>query len=91
MAKKFKNNFQDIFTPTTETPEASSNHKDETNKVIRTTLLMDSNIYEQIKAIAFFERRQIKDVINEAFLLKVKSYPEEELNSVMDVYLRCNK
>jgi len=87
MAKKFKSNFEDIFTPTTETPDTSNNQKGTKNKVVRTTLLMDSDIYEQIKAVAFFERKQIKDVINEAFSLKVKSYSHEELKSIMDIYL----
>ena len=86
MAKKFKNNFQDIFTPTTKAHEPTEKEENTSNEAMRTTLLMDKKNYEQIKAIAFYERKQIKDVINEAFLLKIKSYSDDELKSIMDVY-----
>ncbi len=87
MAKKFKSNFQDIFTPTTDVSEDIGGKGNKEKEIVRTTLLMDKKIYEQIKACAYYERKQIKDIINEAFSLKLNSYSGEELKSIINTYL----
>ncbi len=91
MAKKFKSNFQDIFTPSSEFSEPTHNQQNKTSDTVRTTLLMDRNIYEKIKACAFYERKQVKEIINQSFTLKLKSYSDGELESMMDIYLESKK
>ena len=67
MAKKqFTNSFQDIFSPT-ETKllkqDVTKASADIDDKIQRTTLLLSSETYKTIKAIAYWERKQIKDII----------------------------
>ena len=69
MAKKqFTNSFHDIFSPT-EThllkEEFIKAPEDNDDKIQRTTLLLSRQTYKTIKAIAYWERKQIKDIIGE--------------------------
>jgi len=82
MAKKqFKSNFQDIFSPTqiTDQQEKVFTSMEEKDEVQRTTLLLCKSTYSTIKAIAFWERKQIKDVINDAFTLYLSTKSKEEI------------
>lgn len=87
MAKKqFTSNFQDIFKPTVE-PEKStiivSNNENKpsntSEEIVRTTILLNKSTYETIKAIAYWERVQIKDILNNALEAIINKYSPEQL------------
>lgn len=83
MAKKqFTNSFQDIFSPT-EThlikEEFIKTTEDNDDKLQRTTLLLSKQMYKTIKAIAYWERKQIKEIIHEAFVTYLNSRDADEL------------
>lgn len=87
MAKKqFTSNFQDIFKPTVE-PEkptiiVSNNENKPSNiseEIVRTTILLNKSTYETIKAIAYWERLQIKDILNSALESIINKYSPEQL------------
>jgi hypothetical protein len=83
MAKKqFTDSFQDIFSPTEshlskeefiKTPEENE------EKIQRTTLMLNRQTYKTIKAIAYWERKQIKDIIEEAITTYLNSKDAKEL------------
>jgi hypothetical protein len=87
MAKKqFTNSFQDIFSPTEihllkekfiKTPE------DNDDIVQRTTLLLSRQTYKAIKAIAYWQRRQIKDIIEEAITGYLNSLDANEIEKAI--------
>lgn len=87
MAKKqFTSNFQDIFKPTVEpeksTITVSSNENMPINipdEIVRTTILLNKSTYETIKAIAYWERVQIKDILNSALGTIINKYSTEQL------------
>lgn len=84
--KKFTNSFQDIFTPTTNDVDSSSSACNRDEEVVRTTILMNPALYKRIKAIAHWERKAIKDIINEAFVQRIDQYSEEEMRNIEKLY-----
>ncbi len=87
MAKKqFTNSFQDIFSPT-ETQllkeEFVKTPEDNDDKIQRTTLMLSRKTYKTIKAIAYWERKQIKDIIEEAITAYLNSIDEKELEKAI--------
>jgi len=90
MAKKqFTSSFQDIFSPTTETKTVTSVEKvavreqeSATEEIQRTTILLGKNTYLTIKAIAFWERKQIKDVIQQGLDGIIQGYTQEQLTQM---------
>ena len=87
MAKKqFTNSFQDIFSPT-EThlleEEFIKTPEDNDDKIQRTTLLLSRQTYKTIKAIAYWERKQIKDIIEEAIATYLNSIDAKELEKAI--------
>jgi len=87
MAKKqFTNSFQDIFSPT-EThllkEEFIRTPEDNDDKIQRTTLLLSKQTYKTIKAIAYWERKQIKEIIHEAFVTYLNSLDADELEKAI--------
>lgn len=87
MAKKqFTSNFQDIFKPTVDTEKptiiVSNNENKPSNtseEIVRTTILLNKSTYETIKAIAYWERVQIKDILNSALGTIINKYSTEQL------------
>jgi hypothetical protein len=86
MAKKqFTSSFNDIFAPSVEKPPVANdvplNSKvDESALVIqRTTILLNRDTYETVRAIAWYNRRPIKDYIEDALRLIINNYPQDEL------------
>ncbi len=73
--KKFTNNFEDIFS--SESSGNSSNNKKATRK-IKSTYLFDDSILESIKAISYYERTPIGDIINQACKNYIESYDSME-------------
>ncbi|MBK7133892.1 MAG: hypothetical protein IPH69_14050 [Bacteroidales bacterium] len=87
MAKKqFTNSFQDIFSPT-EThlikEEFIKKPEDNDDKIQRTTLLLSRQTYKTIKAIAYWERKQIKEIIHEAIMVYLNSLDADELEKAI--------
>jgi len=87
MAKKqFTNSFQDIFSPTEtqllkeDVANAPENNND---KIQRTTLMLSRKTYKTIKAIAYWERKQIKDIIEEAIAGYLNSLDANELEKAI--------
>lgn len=95
MAKKeFKNSFQDIFSPTT--PQASEEEivnvsEEVDDKNLRTTVLLSSKTYSTIKAIAYWERCQIKDLIDKSLNSIISSYSDEDLSKILKEYNQNRK
>ena len=87
MAKKqFTNSLQDIFSPT-ETPLLKEvllkTQEHNEDKIQRTTLLLSRQTYKTIKAIAYWQRKQIKDIIEEAITGYLNSLDAEELEKAI--------
>ena len=87
MAKKqFTNSFQDIFSPTEtqllkeDVANAPENNND---KIQRTTLMLSRKTYKTIKAIAYWQRKQIKDIIEEAITGYLNSLDANELEKAI--------
>lgn len=87
MAKKqFTNSFKDIFTPTeTHLPkkEVAKGPDLDDNEIQRTTLLLSRKTYKTIKAVAYWKRKQIKDIIQEAITLYLGSMNSSELDKAI--------
>jgi len=87
MAKKqFSSSFQDIFSPTEShllKEEFIKSPEDNDDKIQRTTLLLSRQTYKTIKAIAYWERKQIKDIIEEALDIYLNSIDEKELEKAI--------
>jgi len=84
--KQFTNSFQDIFSPT-EThllkEEFIKTPEDNNDKIQRTTLMLSRKTYKTIKAIAYWERKQIKDIIEEAIANYLNSIDAKELEKAI--------
>ena len=52
----------------------------------RTTLIINKEMYEKIKAVAYWERKQIKDIIEEAFHNVLLRFTEDELEEILAFY-----
>jgi len=92
MAKKqFTNSLQDIFSPT-ETPllneELLKTPEHIEDKIQRTTLLLSRQTYKTIKAIAYWERKQIKEIIHEAIMVYLNSLDADELEKAIAQFQR---
>lgn len=90
MAKKqFTNSFQDIFSPTIISPKNDNKtkiHESTVDDIQRTTILLSGKTYHIIKAIAFWERKQIKDIIDEAFKSRIAAVDSDELKKAIDSF-----
>lgn len=87
--KKFTQSFQDIFSPTEnqftrEDTEKKTEMADDETK--RTTLMLSSKTYVTIKAIAYWQRKQIKDIIHEAVKAYLDSMDVDELKLAIESY-----
>lgn len=82
--KQFTASFNDIFAPTSKEPTIAEKPVDKEKKddIIRTSFLMNSNTYYSIKAIAHWERCQIKDLVDKALQSIIDSYTEDQLNEI---------
>ncbi|HEY5471521.1 MAG TPA: hypothetical protein VIK07_13455 [Bacteroidales bacterium] len=84
--KQFTNSFQDIFSPT-EThllkEEFIKTPEDNNDKIQRTTLMLSRKTYKTIKAIAYWEQKQIKDIIEEAIANYLNSIDAKELEKAI--------
>ena len=90
MAKKnFTQGFNDILSTRNEkilSQNQGINEKVDKKEVSRTTLLMDADLFIELKAIAWYERIELKEAVNRAIKLLKKKYPAAELNQIVDDY-----
>ena len=86
--KKFTSSFNDIFAPSVEQPTAANdvplNSKVEESalEIQRTTILLNKDTYETVRAIAWYNRRPIKDYLEDALRLIINNYPHDELTRI---------
>lgn len=57
----------------------------------RTTMIVNNETYENIKAIAYWERKPIKDIIEKAFDYELSQYSMEKLTEILEYYRQNNK
>jgi len=57
----------------------------------RATFVIDKKQHEKLKAIAWWERKQIKEVLKNALELYYTSRSKEELEMILDKYTDFNK
>jgi hypothetical protein len=57
--------------------------EDNNDKIQRTTLMLSRKTYKTIKAIAYWERKQIKDIIEEAIAGYLNSINANELEKAI--------
>jgi hypothetical protein len=95
MAKKaFTNNFEDIFSSTVEQKSSvkePSNQKsflDSDIAIQRTTILLQKSTYDTIKAIAHWERVQIKDLLDNALQAIISTYSAEQLQTMRNEHIK---
>jgi len=93
MAKKgFTNSFNDIFSPTVENSKNVNDDSLESkvevsrNDIQRTTLLLNMETYETIRAIAWYTRRPIKDYLDNALKSIINSFSAEELSQIRNQF-----
>ena len=86
--KEFSSGIDSLF-------DNSSNNKKETVQInqdsnniniVRTTILLDYEIYNKIKALAFWERKTIKVIIEDSLINILSNYEEEKLNEILEFY-----
>ena len=88
MAKNFNSSFNDLFSPTGENKNSIQNTEENFKspkgggEIQRTTILLNKKTYETIKAIAHWERTQIKDLIDNALTTIIGSYSPEQLENM---------
>jgi len=73
--KSFKTGFDSLLCESREEAHSYSPPKKE-NKPLETraTLIVESELFKSIKAISYWERKKIKDVVNESFKDYVEKY-----------------
>lgn len=93
MAKKgFTNSFNDIFSPTVENSKNEVNDSLESkaevssNDIQRTTLLLSRETYDTVRAIAWYNRKPIKDYLEEALKSIINSFTQEELSQIRNQF-----
>lgn len=88
MAKNFNSSFNDLFSPTGDNKNSIQNIEENFKspkgggEIQRTTILLNKKTYETIKAIAHWERAQIKDLIDNALVSIIGSYSAEQIESM---------
>lgn len=93
MAKKgFTSSFNDIFSPTVENSKNVNDDSVEpkveetSNDIQRTTLLLRRETYEMVRAIAWYNRKPIKDYLEDALKSIINSFSAEELSQIRNQF-----
>lgn len=58
----------------------------DSNKEIRATFIVKEELLLKLKAIAYWERCQIKDIVDKAFLSVVSTYPSDKLIEIQKLF-----
>lgn len=72
------------------TKEKIENKEKLTPSYSRTTLIVNNDTYEKIKAIAYWERKAIKDLIDESLNNILSKYTNEELSKMLNAHKLSN-
>jgi transposase len=94
MAKKnFSSGIDSLFQDSKKevTKEISKEKEKQIASFCRTTLIVNNDTYEKIKAIAYWERKAIKDIIENTFKHILSEYSSEKLNEILEYYRQNNK
>ena len=93
MSKKdFSGGIDSLFNTSTNENKQNKTSNEETNKDLctRTTLIVKIETYEKIKAISYWERKPVKDIIEKAFYSVLSDYSIEKLNEIVEYYKQNN-
>ncbi len=82
MAKSLKGGLDGILGGTPE----KRNKSIEQEVSHRATFVIDKNQHEKLKALAWWKRKQIKDVLHDALSQYFDSIPEKEMETTMKEY-----
>lgn len=82
--KSFVKGLNDVLGDKKKEKDVQSNLSKKVKKEIARTFILNSELIEEIKAIAYWERRLIKEVTNEALKDYVERYKEKngEIKSI---------
>lgn len=72
--------------PKGELSKKTSNKSEDFTSYTRTTLIVNRDTYEKIKAIAYWERKSIKDVIEDGFQYILSKYPSEQIAKICETF-----
>lgn len=72
MKKNFKTNF-DLLLGEEHVPKKEKQDSQE----VRTTFIIKNHLLDQVKAIAYWDRKLLKEIIDEALSLYIKNYEEK--------------
>lgn len=77
--KNFRTGFESLLGEGSENTVKENHSKDEKDKAIeiRATIIVEADLFHEIKAISYWERKKIKDVVNESFKEYVEKYKKE--------------
>lgn len=70
--------------------QAGEINKLEDSESTRTTIIVNVATYEKIKAIAYWERKSIKDIIEIGFKYAISQYSDENLLEILESYRQSN-
>ena len=88
--KSFKNNLNDIFQPTQpeiNPPKPTVEKSIPDDGIIkRTTLLIKEEKYETIKAIAYWERKQISEIVQKGLDAVINEYDPKQLSEIVRLF-----
>jgi len=96
MTKRYVNTFSggidSLFQRNEQEPrkEPEDKNKSIETESTRTTIIVNVSTYDKIKAIAYWERKPIKEVIEKSFRLILDEYSTEELSEIVNSYRKNN-
>ncbi|MDX9695246.1 MAG: hypothetical protein RBT49_05600 [Bacteroidales bacterium] len=64
--------------------------EDKTSSYSRTTIIVNNETYEKVKAIAYWQRKSVKDIIERAFDLVLSEIPNDKLIEIINFYKQNN-
>jgi hypothetical protein len=91
MAKKeFKIGLDNLLQSTIDKDESSIQNSAKTQPEkpveVRATFILDKNQLDMLKAIAYWERQQIKQVLENAISQYIQAYSEEDIQTLLTAY-----
>lgn len=78
-------------TPDQETLEQVQTETGRKARDIRATFIVDEDLHEKVKAIAYFERENIKDTLDKALREYTGAYESKNGTDYLDLYKRSSK
>ena len=86
MSKKaFGSGIDAIFNKNKTDKSVAETHKQK-NQDIRTTVVLDSDLLEIVKAISYWERKSLRQIITESLNKKISSIDPKSLKTAIDNY-----